>query len=360
MRKVPEAVRPPPPPAPPIQARAPTADTWREVASEAVRPVPIPPVAPPIQARAPTAEIWRDVAREAVRPVPIPPAPPPVQARVPEPPPKPELVNQPREAPKPPPRLGPATIVDEVPAKTRRRSQLGLAILWMLGIGTGAVAAGAFVGFLVNGPPQDWRSWTMASAKPSPIPPPSPTAEIVEPKMATSPAPQTPAALPAAATATLAEPPAEPAPPPTQAARETPPAPAAPPPSAPNPGQLAAAEVMELQSRLRAVGFNAGPIDGSAGPLTVQAVRQYQQARRLAPTGTVDRELLAKLRQERPASGPPGSTQQAQAPPPPPPRSASPPGWTQQAQRPPPPPPAYAPPPRRENFMETIDRLLRR
>ena len=94
---------------------------------------------------------------------------------------------------------------------------------------------------------------------------------------------------------------------------------------------------MEMQSRLRAIGFNPGPIDGSAGPMTMQAVKQYQQARRLAPTGTVDRELLARLRQER--SSPPGWSQQAQA--------SSPPGHA-------------PPPPRRDSFMDTIDRLLRR
>ena len=51
----------------------------------------------------------------------------------------------------------------------------------MLGIGAGAMAAGAFVGFLVNGPPQGWRSWTVASKLAASIPPPSPTLDLAAP-----------------------------------------------------------------------------------------------------------------------------------------------------------------------------------
>jgi len=119
----------------------------------------------------------------------------------------------------------------------------------------------------------------------------------------------------------------------TEAGREASAAPDPPPqPSAPS---LAVGDIRELQGRLRAVGFNPGPIDGSAGPMTATAVTRYQQARGLAPTGAVDREVLAKLRQERPPR------QQARAPV----------GHYASA--------ASPPAPRRNDFLDSLDRLFR-
>ncbi len=87
---------------------------------------------------------------------------------------------------------------------------------------------------------------------------------------------------------------------PTAAA--SPPAAAAP--AAPDPraaaAQILTAEVREVQGRLRAMGFNPGPVDGSVGPLTENAAKQYQRARGLEVTGAVDRNLLAQVRQETP------------------------------------------------------------
>ncbi|MEO1689843.1 MAG: lytic murein transglycosylase, partial [Pseudomonadota bacterium] len=47
----------------------------------------------------------------------------------------------------------------------------------------------------------------------------------------------------------------------------------------PNERRLRIADVVEAQRRLAAAGFNPGPADGRAGPMTRGAVRAYQQAR---------------------------------------------------------------------------------
>lgn len=57
-------------------------------------------------------------------------------------------------------------------------------------------------------------------------------------------------------------------------------------------------EVRDIQMRLRAFGFNPGPLDGVAGPATHAAIMHYQQNRELPQTGTIDRELLEQLRQD--------------------------------------------------------------
>jgi len=72
---------------------------------------------------------------------------------------------------------------------------------------------------------------------------------------------------------------------------------------------MPAAEVREVQGRLRAMGFNPGPVDGIVGPLTENAAQQYRRARGLEATGAVDGNLLVQLRQETP---PPPQQQQQQ------------------------------------------------
>ena len=87
------------------------------------------------------------------------------------------------------------------------------------------------------------------------------------------------------------------------------PAPAATTPVAPSPPAVAAApprplskdEIKELQGKLGAAGFTAGPIDGVVGPQTEAALRRYAQSRRLAkPEAT--QETLLRLRSETQAS----------------------------------------------------------
>ncbi|SEO69625.1 Putative peptidoglycan binding domain-containing protein [Rhodospirillales bacterium URHD0017] len=111
--------------------------------------------------------------------------------------------------------------------------------------------------------------------------------------------------------------PSEPAPPARQEVAEAKlppmpmPAPAATMPVAPSPPPVADAaaparslskdEVKELQAKLGAAGFTAGPIDGVVGPQTEAALRRYAQSRRLArPEPT--QETLLRLRSETVAS----------------------------------------------------------
>ena len=232
---------------------------------------------------------------------------------------------------------GPAAQARKTGAWPTRRSGLGYVILWSLAIGLGAMAAGAFVGFLVNGPPNRSTLRTVADVLPPTPAVTSPVAKQIAETKVPAPAPP-PSAAPASpvpapvATATAETAPlAKPAP--TDAAYEPSAAPA--PAPSPSAAGLAAGEIREVQGRLRTVGFNPGPIDGSAGPMTATAVKQYQQARGLAPTGTVDGEVLAKLRQERPPR------QQARAP------------AHNYASAPPP------PAPRRNDFLDSIDRWFR-
>lgn len=64
------------------------------------------------------------------------------------------------------------------------------------------------------------------------------------------------------------------------------------------PAPLRAEEIREVQTKLRSFGFNAGPADGVAGRMTLAAAEQYQQARGLPQTGSIDSELLDQLRQD--------------------------------------------------------------
>ena len=59
-------------------------------------------------------------------------------------------------------------------------------------------------------------------------------------------------------------------------------------------------EVKELQGKLGAVGFIAGPVDGVVGPQTQAALRRYAQSRNAKPEAT--QETLLRLRSETQAS----------------------------------------------------------
>lgn len=55
-----------------------------------------------------------------------------------------------------------------------------------------------------------------------------------------------------------------------------------------------------VQRRLNREGYWAGPVDGRAGPLTRQAIRQYQRDQGLAVTGRISPDLVARLGAEPP------------------------------------------------------------
>jgi hypothetical protein len=176
-------------------------------------------------------------------------------------------------------------------APALRQPRLFRTALLAAGAGIGAIAIGVLVGYLVNGPPQRPLESSVESRVVA-------DASADHGQTETS-APPAPTAPPPAATA--------PAVPDSTAAAAVPP-PAAAAPAAPNPSTAAAqmptAEVRELQGRLRAMGFNPGPVDGVVGPLTENAAQQYQRARGREVTGAVDRNLLAQLRQETPPPQP--------------------------------------------------------
>ena len=92
------------------------------------------------------------------------------------------------------------------------------------------------------------------------------------------------------------------APTPAPATAATPVAPAAPAVAAVAPSRpLSKDEIKELQGKLGAAGFTAGPIDGVVGPQTQAALRRYAQSRSFAkPEAT--QETLLRLRSETQAS----------------------------------------------------------
>ncbi|MEL7097341.1 MAG: lytic murein transglycosylase [Pseudomonadota bacterium] len=55
-------------------------------------------------------------------------------------------------------------------------------------------------------------------------------------------------------------------------------------------------ERIELQKRLRSAGFDPQKIDGKIGPLTIEAVRQYQASLGLVPDGYASLAILKRLR----------------------------------------------------------------
>jgi TPR repeat protein len=60
-------------------------------------------------------------------------------------------------------------------------------------------------------------------------------------------------------------------------------------------GYADAPTVMYVQLRLRALGFDAGPVDGIAGPKTRAAIEAFQSAERLTVDGELSRKLVEEL-----------------------------------------------------------------
>ena len=76
----------------------------------------------------------------------------------------------------------------------------------------------------------------------------------------------------------------------------------APPSSAQNVAPLATPQtaqrdrIVEIQTLLSLLGYNAGPADGVAGRLTIQAILQFQKAQKLPSTGRPTANLVKQLR----------------------------------------------------------------
>jgi hypothetical protein len=144
-----------------------------------------------------------------------------------------------------------------------------------------AVIGYAIAWFLYFEPSQNVTAKPVSEIKPevtqavAPVEPPPPARPVVaEAKPAPMPAPAAAPVAPASAAAVAAVEPSRP---------------------------LSKDEIKELQGKLGAVGFTAGPVDGIVGPQTQAALRRYAQSRSLAkPEAT--QETLLRLRSETQAS----------------------------------------------------------
>ena len=52
---------------------------------------------------------------------------------------------------------------------------------------------------------------------------------------------------------------------------------------------------MAMQQALKDKGFDPGPIDGTLGPRTTSALKEYQKSENLTMTGKMDHDTAAKL-----------------------------------------------------------------
>jgi putative peptidoglycan binding protein len=171
-----------------------------------------------------------------------------------------------------PPPFAPIADVDVPPEPTMpaRRSRRHGPVLPLLALMLGVVLA-ALVHSAINPPPEPQTPVAAALVPPplpAPVPPPS-AADLL----------------------------------PTKPALVDPPPPAAPViVAAPEPtvskGKLEGYEIMEIQTRLKALGLNPGPLDGLSGAQTVTAIKQYEASKSRPQTGKLDRDLLKQLRQE--------------------------------------------------------------
>jgi hypothetical protein len=154
----------------------------------------------------------------------------------------------------------------------------GRSLVWVFGFALGAVAGAGLIYSFLDKPPQDISPpAAIAVAPPAPAPP---APAVVDPPLVQR---------PSAPVAERAEPP-PPAPPKIEA-----PAPAA----APEPAKLEAYEIMEVQTRLKALGIEpAMLLDGLMGRQTRAAIRRYEESKGQPATGQLTRDLLNQLRQE--------------------------------------------------------------
>ena len=73
----------------------------------------------------------------------------------------------------------------------------------------------------------------------------------------------------------------------------------------PDPAELSSADpytgfISEVQEKLRALGFDAGPVNGDFGTKTQAALAQFQLSRTIPASGQLDDETLQQLGVSRP------------------------------------------------------------
>ena len=61
---------------------------------------------------------------------------------------------------------------------------------------------------------------------------------------------------------------------------------------------LDARRILDLQARLNRLGFSPGSIDGVAGPMTISAIKRFQQSRGGPQAGAIDDDVLDEVRKE--------------------------------------------------------------
>jgi hypothetical protein len=185
-----------------------------------------------------------------------------------------------------------ATVLAQIRAEDQR-------LKLVLGIAGAAVAAvclaAAIVFIAAPFGPRATAPAVEAKVQPPAVEPPPPPVQAAAVTPSPEPSPPPPVQMAVAEPAPTAAPPPDTAPSP---------------PPAPSPAPLARDDIKEIQTRLLAFGFNAGPADGNAGRMTEGAIMHYQQKRGLLQTGKPDRALLDQLRQD------PAPTMVASQPPP--------------------------------------------
>ena len=82
----------------------------------------------------------------------------------------------------------------------------------------------------------------------------------------------------------------------------------------PGQSELSPSEIVEVQTRLEALGMKPGRLDGILGSRTIGAIKRYEEANGLPQTGNIDREILGRLRQEKPISQAESASRKAAAP----------------------------------------------
>ena len=87
-----------------------------------------------------------------------------------------------------------------------------------------------------------------------------------------------------------------------------------PPCATPGQSELSQSEIVEVQTRLEALGMKPGRLDGILGSRTIGAIKRYEEANGLPQTGNIDREILGRLRQEKPISQAESASRKAAAP----------------------------------------------